>query len=69
MPEARITSPSGKTLHHRATRVTTPTENDEAKVVRIALKRKTRLEENEAYLADVNVAAFLKAIGEAEGWA
>jgi muramidase (phage lysozyme) len=67
MPEARITSPSGKTLHYRTTRITTPTESDEAKVVRIALKKKSRLEENSAYLADANVAAFLKAIGEAEG--
>jgi muramidase (phage lysozyme) len=67
MPEARITSPSGKTLHYRATTTTTPAESNEAKVVRIALKKKTRLEENSAYLADPNVAAFLKAIGEAEG--
>lgn len=67
MAEARITSPSGKTLHHRATRITTPTDNHETKAVRIALNRKTRLEENSAYLADKNVAAFLKAIGEAEG--
>lgn len=67
MPEARITSPSGKALHYRTTRTTTPTKDDEAKVVRIALNRKTRLEENSAYLADANVAAFLKAIGEAEG--
>lgn len=67
MPEARITSPSGKALHYRTTRTTTPTKDDEAKVVRIALNRKTCLEENSAYLADANVAAFLKAIGEAEG--
>lgn len=67
MPEERITSPSGKILHQQATRTTTPKESSEAKVIRIALKRKTRLEENEAYLADANVAAFLKAIAEAEG--
>jgi muramidase (phage lysozyme) len=67
MPEASVTSPSGKTLHYRATRTTTPAESNQAKVVRIALKRKTRLEENSAYLTDANVAAFLKAIGEAEG--
>lgn len=67
MPEAQITSPSGRTLHYQATRTTTPTGDDDSKVVRIALKRKTRLEENEAYLADANVAAFLKAIAEAEG--
>jgi muramidase (phage lysozyme) len=67
MSEARVTSPSGKLLHFQGTRTTTPKESGEAKVVRIALQRKTRLEENEAYLADANVAAFLKAIGEAEG--
>lgn len=67
MSEARIMSPSGKPLHYQATRTTTPKENAEAKAVRIALKRKTRLEENETYLANPNVAAFLKAIGEAEG--
>lgn len=67
MPEARITSPSGKTLHYQATRITTLTANDEAKAVQISLKRKIRIEENLAYLADANVAAFIKAIGEAEG--
>ena len=67
MPEARMTSPSGKTLHHIATRTTTPVGSNEAKLVRIALSRKERLEENEAYLADANVAAFLKATAEAEG--
>jgi muramidase (phage lysozyme) len=67
MPEARMTSPLGKTLHYRATKTTTSTESSEAKAVRIALKKKTRLEENLEYLADANVVAFLKAIGEAEG--
>lgn len=67
MPDERVTSPSGRILHHQASKTTTVRESSDAKVVRIALKRKTRLEENEAYLANANVAAFLKAIGEAEG--
>jgi muramidase (phage lysozyme) len=67
MPETRFTSPSGIPLHYRATRTTTPSENAEAKAVLIASKRKTRLQENSAYLDNANVAAFLKAIGEAEG--
>lgn len=67
MPEGRITSPSGKTLHYQGIRTTTSTESREAKSIRVGLNKKTRLEENEAYLAETNVAAFLKAIAEAEG--
>jgi muramidase (phage lysozyme) len=67
MPEKRITSPTGKTLHYQATMTTTPKESAEAKEIRIRLDKKKRLEENEAYLADANVAAFLKSIAAAEG--
>jgi muramidase (phage lysozyme) len=62
-----VTSPSGKTLMRRTSRTTTSRENNEAKIVRIAQDRATRLAENEALLADPNVSAFLKAIAEAEG--
>jgi muramidase (phage lysozyme) len=62
-----ITSPSGRTLERRSARTTTPTESAEAKIIRIKLTKSTRLAENEALLADRNVAAFLKAIAEAEG--
>jgi hypothetical protein len=46
---------------------TTPKESAEAKAIRVAQEKHTRLEENQAYLAHPNVAAFLKAIAEAEG--
>ena len=62
-----ITSPSGRTLHHRATRTTTPSEDVEAKVVRIKLSKEQRLAENREYLKNANVQAFLKAIADAEG--
>jgi muramidase (phage lysozyme) len=46
---------------------TTPKESAEAKEIRIAQNKKIRLKENEEYLTDANVAAFLKAIATAEG--
>lgn len=67
MATETIRSPSGKTLVLRAARTTTPKESAEAKIIRVKLKQSTRLAENEALLADRNVAAFLKAIAEAEG--
>ena len=67
MTTETITSPSGRSLLLRTARTTTPKESAEAKIVRIKLKQSTRLAENEALLADRNVAAFLKAIAEAEG--
>lgn len=62
-----VTSPSGKALLRRTSRTTTPKESPEAKIIRIAQKKATRLEENEALLADPNVSAFIKSIAEAEG--
>lgn len=62
-----VTSPSGRTLTRRATTNTTPKESSEAKAIRIAQDKATRLAENEALLTDPNVAAFLKAIADAEG--
>lgn len=62
-----VTSPSGKTLTRRTSRTTTPKESNEAKIIRIAQAKKTRLEENELLLVDQNVSAFIKAIAEAEG--
>jgi muramidase (phage lysozyme) len=62
-----VTSPSGRTLVRRTSRTTTPKESSEAKIIRIAIEKKERLAENEALLADPNVAAFLKAVAEAEG--
>jgi muramidase (phage lysozyme) len=62
-----ITSPSGRVLHHRATRTTTPREDSVAKAVRIKLSKEQRLAENREYLKNVNVRAFLQAIADAEG--
>lgn len=62
-----ITSPTGRTLRHQARATTTPKESAEAKAIRVALEKNTRLEENKAYLADPNVAAYLKAIAASEG--
>lgn len=62
-----VTSPSGRVLRHRARRTTTPHEDAEAKVVRVKPDKEQRLAENQKYLQDVNIQAFLKAIAEAEG--
>jgi len=67
MTTESLTSPSGRTLLRRTSRETTPRDSAEAKIVRIRLQKLTRLTENEAFLADRNVAAFIKAIAEAEG--
>lgn len=67
MTSSTVISPTGRTLSRRGTRTTTPRESAEAKTIRIAQKKATRLEENQALLAYTNVAAFLKAISAAEG--
>lgn len=67
MTTETVTSPSGTILVRRTTRTTTPKESREAKIVCITQKHSTRLAENEALLSNVNVAAFIRAIAEAEG--
>jgi muramidase (phage lysozyme) len=67
MPTETVTSPSGRTLRLQASATTTSRESSEAKAIRINQAKATRLAENEALLSDPNVAAFLKAIAEAEG--
>jgi muramidase (phage lysozyme) len=62
-----ITSPTDRVLRHQARTTTTPKESAEAKAIRVAQEKNSRLEENKAYLADPNVAAYLKAIALAEG--
>lgn len=62
-----VTSPSGKLLHHRATKSTTPKESAEAKEVRIRKTQADRLAENRESLKHKNVQAFLHAIADAEG--
>jgi muramidase (phage lysozyme) len=67
MTATKITSPSGKTLHYLGNRTTTALEDSKAKVIRIAPDPKARIEENEEWLRNANVSAFLKAVSEAEG--
>ncbi|WP_374258126.1 paar repeat-containing protein [Aquabacterium sp.] len=62
-----VTSPTGKTLHHRATHTTTPKESAEAKVIRVQMAQQKRVEENREYLKNANVKAFLAMIGKSEG--
>ena len=64
---AAVTSPSGRTLQNRGTKTTTPKASAEAKEIKIALDKKTRLEENKALLASPNIKAFLVATSKAEG--
>lgn len=67
MSSETITSPSGRSLRLQASATTTPRESSEAKAIRINQAKAARLAENEALLNDPNVAAFLKAVAEAEG--
>jgi muramidase (phage lysozyme) len=67
MSSETITSPSGRNLRLHASATTTPRESSEAKAIRINQAKAARLAENEALLNDPNVAAFLKAVAEAEG--
>ena len=62
-----ITSPSGRPLHHRATRSTTPREDAEAKLVRIKRNKEQRFAEMREHLKNPNIQAFLKAVANAEG--
>ncbi|WP_426111322.1 paar repeat-containing protein [Massilia sp. PWRC2] len=64
---APIKSPSGKILQLRATRTTTPSDDSEAKKVKIKLSKEQRLAENREALKNANAQAFLKAIADAEG--
>jgi muramidase (phage lysozyme) len=67
MTTQTVISPTGRTLLKRGTKTTTPKEDSEIKIFRIAHEKEKRLTENEALLADSNVSAFLKAIAIAEG--
>ncbi|MDQ2820844.1 MAG: paar repeat-containing protein [Pseudomonadota bacterium] len=67
MTNRTLTSPSGRTLHHVASRRTTPAEDREAKELRILATRQKRLAENREYLKNANVRAYLAAIAAAEG--
>lgn len=65
MPKT-ITSPSGRSLHHVATVKTTMESDTSVKVIKVN-RQKLRRDENEEYLKNANVKAFLLTIAEAEG--
>jgi len=67
MANTRLTAPSGKALRYQTSKTTTPSKDSEAKVIKISLDPKVRMEENDEYLKNSNISAFLKAIAEAEG--
>lgn len=62
-----VISPSGAVLHHRAQWTTTPSEEVDAKAVRILLKKECRVEENRQFLRHRNIRAFLRAISHTAG--
>jgi muramidase (phage lysozyme) len=62
-----VTSLSGKPLAHASRRTTTSVTDSAAKQVQIASRRKTRRDENEEYLKNANIKAFLYMIGKSEG--
>ncbi|RQH04252.1 paar repeat-containing protein [Paraburkholderia dinghuensis] len=62
-----VTSRSGKPLAHAAHRTTTSTTDSAAKQLQIASRQKTRRDENEEYLKNANVKAFLYMTGKSEG--
>lgn len=66
MPDTAIT-PSGKRLAHVTHKTTTSTNNQLAKKIRIESKQKKRRDENDKYLNNANVKAFLGMIIWAEG--
>lgn len=67
MADTRIVAPSGKTLNYQASRTTTPKKDNKAKAIQVAPDPKVRIAENEEWLKNPNVSAFLKAVAEAEG--
>jgi muramidase (phage lysozyme) len=64
---ATIISPSGKILRHVATHRTTVKSDGSIKVIKIKASQATRLAENEEYLKNKNVKAFLDTIAKSEG--
>lgn len=67
MTARTLTSPSGRTLQHVASRRTTPAEDRAAKELRVLASTQKRLAENREYLKNANVRAYLAAIAAAEG--
>lgn len=67
MTTRTLTSPSGRTLHHVASRRTTLVEDRDAKELRILANKQKRLAENREYLKNADVRAYLSAIAAAEG--
>jgi len=61
-----ITSPSGKILHLVTTRQTTMESDTSVKVIKVN-RQKLRRDENQEYLKNPNVKAFLDMTGKSEG--
>lgn len=66
MTNKTLISPSGKTLHLVATRKTTMEADSSVKIIKIN-RQKLRRDENEEYLKNTNVKAFLEMTGKSEG--
>lgn len=66
MTEALVSDPTKTPLIKVTEKTTTPSTDSKAKVVNVD-KKVIRKAQNEAYLTNPNVAAFLKAIAQAEG--
>ncbi|MEO2219454.1 glycoside hydrolase family 104 protein [Chromobacterium vaccinii] len=66
MAETLVSEPTKTPLIKVAEKTTTPSTDSKAKVIKVD-KKAIRKAQNEEYLANPNVAAFLKAIAQAEG--
>lgn len=64
---AEVVSRNGRKMSPVATRAVTPVKDETQKTVELDAKKQKRRAENEEYLKDKNVKAYLFAIGEAEG--
>jgi len=64
---AEVVSRNGRKMSPVATRAVTPVKDETTKTVELDAKKQKRRAENEEYLKDKNVKAYLFAIGEAEG--
>lgn len=62
-----VISPNGKKMSPRLTRAVTPIKDTTAKTMLLSVKQEKRRAENEEYLKNKNVKAFLDTISEAEG--
>lgn len=62
-----VISPNGKKMSPRLTRAVTPIKDTTAKTMLLSVKQEKRRAENEEYLKNKNVKAFLDTLAKAEG--